>query len=59
MRSYNNCEYLETKRLEAIEILRSVNKYTADPHCKWKPRTAAKTDVAKTWVEVKRREGWA
>jgi hypothetical protein len=59
MRSYDNCEYLETKRLEAIELLQSINKYAADPKCTWRPRPSAKTNVAKTWSEVRRREGWA
>ena len=59
MYAYTNCEYLETKRLEAIETLRSVNKYILDQKCTWVPRPAAKTDVAETWGEVKRREGWA
>jgi hypothetical protein len=59
MRSYTNCEYLEAKRLEAIDLLKKINKHLIDPTCTWKPRPAAKTCVAKTWSEVKRREGWA
>jgi hypothetical protein len=57
MRVYINSDYLEAKRLESISFLRGINKYIADTGCKWRPRPAAKTDVAKTWDEAKRREG--
>lgn len=57
MRGYEKSEYLETKRQESIAYLKSVGKYIGEPGCKWRPRKAAQTDVAKTWAEARKREG--
>lgn len=42
------------KLTEAIEYLRSRNKYIADRDCKWKPTNAAKTNIKKTIEEYKK-----
>ena len=42
--------YNEVKRQEAIEYLRSRNKYILDK-CKFVPTPAANTDVKTTWLQ--------
>lgn len=42
--------YNEAKRAEAIEYLRSRNKYLLDG-CKFVPTPAANTDVKTTWLQ--------
>jgi hypothetical protein len=42
--------YNEVKRAEAIEYLRSRNKYILD-RCKFVPTPAANTDVKTTWLQ--------
>ena len=43
----------KAKLAKAIEYLRSRGKYLADQSCKWRPRSAAATDVRLTWEEYK------
>ena len=43
----------KAKRAKAIEYLRSRGRYLGDKECKWRPRSAAATDVRLTWEEYK------
>lgn len=46
---------LEAKRAAAVEHLRSIGRLLIDPTCKWRPTSAACTDVNLTWAEARQR----
>lgn len=46
---------LEAKRAAAVEHLRSIGRLIIDPGCKWRPTSAASTDVRSTWAEARQR----
>jgi hypothetical protein len=46
---------LAAKRSSAIGYLRSQNKYIVDQGCAFKPTSAAKTDVRKTFARARLR----
>jgi hypothetical protein len=46
---------LAAKRSSAIGYLRSVGKYIVDEGCAFKPTSAAKTDVRKTFARARLR----
>jgi hypothetical protein len=44
---------------EAVEYLRSKNKYIVDPKCKFKPTSAAHTNVRETILQARAQQSLA